>query len=170
MLPEDYQAIMRLVADAMSMDAAAAEDLDPLVHQCRLPLSAATLDMVAHLVRSHLKKIRSRWRKLSPGRITLIVLAVPRHDQRLADMAGAYQVSASTVRRWLLEVIHLLAARAERLDRALQIVKRGGAVVLIDGTLIPTRHHTGTDNRPTTPANARCTACTSSPSPTRTAI
>ncbi|CAM5464165.1 transposase family protein [Streptomyces aurantiogriseus] len=125
----------------MSMNAAVAEGLDPLVDQCRLPLSTATLDMFAHLVRSHLNKIRSRWRKLSPGRITLIVLAVLRHDQRLADMAGAYQVSASTVRRWLLEVIHLLAARAERLDRALKkIVKRGGAVVLIDGTLIPTRH------------------------------
>lgn len=133
----------------MSMNAAVAEGLDPLVHQCRLPLSTATLDMVAHLVRFHLKKIRSRWRKLSPGRITLIVLAVLRRDQRLADMAGAYQASASTVRRWLLEVIHLLAARAERLDRALKkIVKRGGAVVLIDGTLIPIRHRTGTDNRP----------------------
>ncbi|MGX4688231.1 transposase family protein [Streptomyces sp. JNUCC 63] len=105
--------------------------------------------MVAGLVRTHLKKIGSRWRKLPPGRIALIVLAVLRHDQRLADMAGAYQVSASTVRRWLLEVIHLLAARAERLDRALKkIVKRGGAVVLIDGTLIPTRRRTGADDHP----------------------
>ncbi|MFE7313575.1 transposase family protein [Streptomyces sp. NPDC057555] len=44
---------------------------------------------------------------------------------------------------------HLLAARAERLDRALKrTVKKGGAMVLIDGTLIPTRRRTGTDNRP----------------------
>jgi hypothetical protein len=55
---------------------------------CRLPLSSATLDMVAGLGRAHLKKIGSRWRKLPPGRIALIVLAVPRHDQRLAGMAG----------------------------------------------------------------------------------
>jgi hypothetical protein len=53
------------------------------------------------------------------------------------------------VRRWLLEAIHLLAARAERLDRALKkIVKRGEAVVLIDGTPIPTRRRTGADDRP----------------------
>ncbi|WP_258308642.1 transposase family protein [Streptomyces sp. NWU339] len=105
--------------------------------------------MVAGLVRAHLKKIGSRWRKLPPGRIALIVLAVLRHDQRLADIAGAYQVSVSTVRRWLLEVIHLLATRAERLDRALKkIVKRGGAVVLIDGTLILTRRRTGADDHP----------------------
>ncbi|KUL35642.1 transposase [Streptomyces regalis] len=126
-----------------------AERPDPLAYQCRLPLSSTTLDMVANLVRSHLKKIGSRWRKLSPGRIALIVLAVLRHDQRLADMADAYQVSASTVRRWLLEVIHLLATRAERLDRALnKLARRGGAVVLIDGMLIPTRRRTGADNRP----------------------
>ncbi|MFC5856659.1 hypothetical protein ACFPZI_34400 [Streptomyces chlorus] len=43
--------------------------------------------MVAGLGRAHLKKIGSRWRKLPPGRIALIVLAVPRHDQRLAGMA-----------------------------------------------------------------------------------
>ncbi len=78
---------------------------------------------------------RRRSAQVVVGRITLIVLAVLPHDQRLADMAGPSQVSASTVRRWLLEVMHLLAARAERLARALnEIVKRGGAVVLIDGT------------------------------------
>ncbi|WP_343236471.1 transposase family protein [Streptomyces sp. NEAU-S7GS2] len=130
------------------MNATAAEGPDPLVYQCRLPLSSATLDLVANLLRARLKKIGSRWRKF-PGRIALIVLAVLRHDQRLADMAGAYQVSASTVRRWLLEAVHLLAARAERPDRALKkIVKKGGQVVLIDGTLIPTRRRTGKDDRP----------------------
>lgn len=47
----------------------------------------------------------------------MIVLAVLRHDQRLADMAGANDVSESTVRRWRDELISLLAARAPRLDR-----------------------------------------------------
>ncbi|MFB7457034.1 hypothetical protein [Streptomyces sp. NPDC056188] len=62
------------------------EGPDGFVYQCRLPLSGATLDMVAGLIRGHLKKIRSRWRKLPPGRIALIVLAVLRHDQRLSDI------------------------------------------------------------------------------------
>jgi hypothetical protein len=52
------------------------------------------------------------------------------------------------VRRWVLEVLGLLAARAPRLDRALKkIARRGGAVVLLDGTLVRTRRRTGTDNR-----------------------
>ncbi|MFD5573999.1 hypothetical protein [Streptomyces cadmiisoli] len=34
-------------------------------------------------------------------------------------MAGGNQISASTVRRWVQETLHLLAARAPRLDRAL---------------------------------------------------
>lgn len=126
-----------------------AEGLEGLVYQCRLPLSSATLELVASLIRGHQKKIRSRWRKLPPGRIALIVLAVLRHDQRLSDMAGGNDVSASTVRRWLLEVIQLLSARAPRLDRALRkIARTGGLVVLLDGTLVRTRRRTGDENRP----------------------
>jgi len=50
-------------------------------------------------------------RILPPGKIAVIV-AVLRHDQRLADMAGGNNVSESTVRRWRDEVIALLAAQA----------------------------------------------------------
>jgi hypothetical protein len=85
---------------------------------------------------------------------------------RLADMAGGNNVSASTIRRWLLEVINLLAARAPRLDRALKkIAKAGGQIVLLDGTLV----RTGRPTARTTTANARSTAYCSSPSPTSTA-
>jgi hypothetical protein len=84
----------------------------PLVHQCALPLSRQTLTFVAGLLRAHLKKIGSRWRKLPPGKIALIVLATLRHDHRLADMAGGNGVSASTISRWTWEIIGLLAARA----------------------------------------------------------
>lgn len=120
----------------------------PLVYQCALPLSRQTLTFVADLLRGHLKKIRSRWRKLPPGKIALIVLATLRHDHRLADMAGGNSVSASTIDRWTWEIIGLLAARAPRLDRALARIKKdGGEAVLLDGTLIPTRRRTGTANR-----------------------
>ena len=120
----------------------------PLVYQCALPLSRQTLAFVADQLRAHLKKIGSRWRKLPPGRIALIVLATLRHDHRLADMAGGNGVSASTISRWTWEIIGLLAARAPRLDRALAAInKEGGEAVLLDGTLIPTRRRTGTANR-----------------------
>jgi DDE superfamily endonuclease len=86
---------------------------------------------------------------LPAGRIALIVLAMLRHDQRLSDMAGGNAVSETTVRRWRDEVLGLLAARAPRLERALRkVAARGGEVVLIDGTLVPTRRRTGADNRP----------------------
>jgi hypothetical protein len=79
----------------------------------------------------------------------VLVLAMLRHDQRLLDLAGGNSVPESALRRWRDEMINLLAARAPRLDRALrQIASRGGEVVLISGTLIPTRRRTGTDNRP----------------------
>ena len=125
-----------------------AEGIENPVYQVRLPLSTRTLTTVADLLRAHLKRINSRWRKLPAGRIAVITLAVLRHDQRLLDMAGGNGVSPSTVRRWVLEVIQLLARRAERLDRVLRkIARTGGHVVLIDGTLIRTRRRTGKDNR-----------------------
>ncbi|MER6408292.1 hypothetical protein ABT269_33375 [Streptomyces viridosporus] len=89
-----------------------AEDTCSLVYQCRLPLSTRTVSHLADLLRRHLKAIRSRWRILPPGKIAVIVLAVLRHDQRLADMAGGNDVSESTVRRWRDELIGLLAAQA----------------------------------------------------------
>ncbi|WP_225102465.1 hypothetical protein [Streptomyces sp. CoH27] len=97
-----------------------AGDTVSLVYQCRLPLSTRTLNYLANLLRRHLKAIRSRWRMLPPGRIATIVLAVLRHDQRLADMAGGNDISPTTVRRWRDELIALLAAQAPRLDRALK--------------------------------------------------
>ncbi|MFE3938757.1 hypothetical protein ACFXPJ_34630 [Streptomyces goshikiensis] len=95
-----------------------AEDTCPLVYQCRLPLSTRAVDYLADLLRRHLKAICSRWRVLPPGKIAVIVLAVLRHDQRLADMAGGNQVSESTVRRWRDELIGLLAVQAPRRVRA----------------------------------------------------
>lgn len=122
---------------------------DPLVYQCKLALSTNTVAYVANLLRKRLKEIGSRWRTLPPGRIAVIVLALLRHDQRAADLAGGNQIAESTVRRWRDEVLGLLAAKAPRLDRALnKLAARGGQVVLIDGTLVPTRRRTGADNRP----------------------
>ncbi|MEE1802121.1 MULTISPECIES: hypothetical protein [unclassified Streptomyces] len=69
-----------------------AEGTRSLVHQCRSPLSSRTVSHLADLLRRHLKAIRSRWRILPPVRTAVIVLAVLRHDQRLADMAGGNAV------------------------------------------------------------------------------
>ncbi|SEO74290.1 transposase family protein [Actinacidiphila rubida] len=119
-----------------------------VVYQVRLPVSKRTVDLVAGLIRRRRKQLGTRWRKAAPGTQAIVVLAVLRHDQRLADMAGGNAVSAATVRRWVLEVLDLLAAKAPRLDRALKkIARSGGAVVLLDGTLVRTRRRTGAANR-----------------------
>ena len=79
----------------------------------------------------------------------MVVLAVLRHDQRLAGMAGGNDISAATIRRRRDELIQLLAAKTPLLDRALErIARRNCEVALIDGTLIPTRRRTGEANRP----------------------
>lgn len=118
------------------------------MYQCRLPLSTATVSFLAETLRAHLKKINSRWRKLPPGRIAVIVLAALRCDQRLADLAGAHAVSRTTVDRWVKEAVRLLAAKAERLDRALKkIAREGDSVVLIDGSLVRTRRRSGREKK-----------------------
>lgn len=125
-----------------------AEGPDSLVYTARLPLSSATLNWLADLLRGHLKKIGSRWRALPAGKIAGIVLAVLRCDQRPGDLAGGNGIHRTTVTRWVREVVGLLAARAPRLDRALKkIARKGGGVVLLDGSLIRTRRRTGTANR-----------------------
>jgi hypothetical protein len=125
-----------------------AEGFEPLSYQVTLPLSRQTLGMVADLIRGRRRRLRSRWRKATPAGQALVVLAVLRHDQRLADIGGGQGVSASTVRRWVLEVIGLLAARARRLGRVLRkLAGRGVVVVLVDGTLVKTRRRTGKANR-----------------------
>ncbi|GAA5072448.1 hypothetical protein [Streptomyces similanensis] len=77
-----------------------------------MPLSTRTVNHLADLLRRYLKVIRSRRRILLPGKIAVIVPAVLRHDQRLADLAGGNNVSESTIRRWRDELITLLAAQA----------------------------------------------------------
>ncbi|MEU1436480.1 hypothetical protein ABZ438_20745 [Streptomyces sp. NPDC005786] len=59
-------------------------------------MSKRTLDLIGDLIRRERIRLGTRWRKVTPGTQALIVLAVLRHDQRLSDMAGGNQISAST--------------------------------------------------------------------------
>jgi len=86
---------------------------DGLVCTARLPLSSATLNCLADLIRGHLKKIGSRWRALSAGKIAGIVLAVLHCDQRPGDLAGGNGIHRTTVTRWVREVVGLLLRFAD---------------------------------------------------------
>ncbi|MBB4902762.1 hypothetical protein FHS37_006859 [Streptomyces griseostramineus] len=128
-----------------------------LVYTARLPLSSATLNYPTDLIRGHCTKIRSPWRALPAGKITGIVLAVLRCDQRPGDLAGGNGIHRTTVSRWVHEVVGLLAARAPRLDRALKkITRTGGGIVLLDGSLIRTRRRTGDANRKNYSGKSTC--------------
>ncbi|GAA1929039.1 hypothetical protein GCM10009753_73620 [Streptantibioticus ferralitis] len=137
-----------------------AEGPDGLVYTARLPLSSATLNYIADLMRGRLKKIGSRWRALPAGKIARIVLTVLRCDQRPGDLADGNGVHRTTVSRWVREVVGLLATRAPRLDRALgKITRKGGGVVLLDGSLIRTRRPPERTTGRTTRANTNAMAC-----------
>ncbi|MDH6630703.1 hypothetical protein M2271_008567, partial [Streptomyces sp. LBL] len=133
----------------MTKNNSSVEGPDGLVCTARLPLSSATLNWLADLIRGHLKKIGSRWRALPAGKIATVVLAVLRCDQRPGDLAGGNGVHRTTVTRWVREVVGLLASRAPRLDRALKkIARMGGGIVLLDGSVIRTRRRTGKEDLP----------------------
>ncbi|MEU8425615.1 transposase family protein [Micromonospora sp. NPDC048835] len=109
----------------------------PLVYQSSLALSTKTLTLVVTAIRQHRSRVRSRWRKLSDHRAAVIVLAVLRHNQRPHDLAIGNGISASTVRRWVAQVIAVLATEMPRLSRVLRRARHHNEVVLLDGTLIP---------------------------------
>ncbi|WP_159050457.1 hypothetical protein [Streptomyces cellostaticus] len=69
---------MRRTLPTARANSSVAEGPDPLVHQCRLPLSSVTPDVVTNLIPARLKKIGSRWHKLPPHRIALITLMIRR--------------------------------------------------------------------------------------------
>ena len=108
-----------------------------LFYRAALPLSRQTLAYVTGVIRRHRVRIGSCWRKLSPGRQALLVLAHLRNGETLAALAAGFGVGVATAWRYVTETVRLLAARAPRLGLALGSANKAGhAFVIIDGTLI----------------------------------
>jgi hypothetical protein len=109
-----------------------------LFYRAALPLSHATLTYVAGVIRRHRRQIGSCWRKLSPGRQALLVLAYLRKGETFAELAAGFGVSTATAWRYAGETVRLLAGRAPGLRTALRAASKARhAYVVIDGTLIP---------------------------------
>src|SRR6266851_9228407 len=90
-----------------------------LFYPAALPLSARTLSYVAGVIRRHRQKIGSCWRKLSPGRQALLVLAYLRKGETFAALAAGFGIGTATAWRYVTETVALLAARSPKLRRAL---------------------------------------------------
>ena len=85
-----------------------------LFYPAALPLSAQTLTYVAGIIRRHRRQIGSRWRKLSPGRQALLVLAYLRKGETFAELAAGFGIGTATAWRYVAETVALLAARGSR--------------------------------------------------------
>ena len=109
-----------------------------LFYRAALPLSRSTLTYLAGVVRRHRKKIGSCWRKLNPGQQALLVLVHLRKGETFTGLAAGFGVGTTTAWRYVQETVTLLAARAPKLDAALEAAKQAKrAFVVLDGTLIP---------------------------------
>ena len=66
-----------------------------------LPLSSQTLNYAAGVIRRHRRQIGSCWRKLSPGRQALLVLAYLRKGETFAELAAGFGVGTATAWRYV---------------------------------------------------------------------
>jgi hypothetical protein len=82
-----------------------------LFYPAALPLSGQTLTYVTGIVRRHRQQIGSPWRKLSPGRQALLVLAYLRKGETFAELAAGFGIGTATAWRYVGETVTLLAAR-----------------------------------------------------------
>lgn len=106
-----------------------------LSHPSAINLSSQTLQFLATRLRRHRAAIGSRWRKLSPQRQALLVLAHLRNGGTYARLAAGFGIGVATVYRYVTEAINVLAAHRPELRDAVRAA-RGKAFVILDGTLI----------------------------------
>ena len=106
-----------------------------LVYPSSMPVSNRALQVLADALRQHRTAMGSRWRRLSPGRQALLVLAHLRKGETYTALAGGFGVGTTTVFRYVREGVDVLAAVAPTLDQALDVARRK-AFVILDGTLL----------------------------------
>ncbi len=120
-----------------------------LSYASAMRVSSRALTTVTDLPRRHRTQRATRWRKLTPGREALLVVAYLRKGETYADLAGGFGVGTTTVCRYIREAIDLLAAMAPTLAQAISVAARK-AFVILDGTLL--RIDRGRDGRRPGPA------------------
>ena len=74
---------------------------------CRAAVSRQTLTYVTGIIRRYRRQIGSRWRKLSPGRQALLVLAYLRKGETFAELAAGSGIGTATAWRYTTETMAL---------------------------------------------------------------
>jgi hypothetical protein len=107
-----------------------------LSYPAAIPLSNHTLVRLADLIRAERARLRTRWRRLEPGRQALLVLAHLRNGDTHTRLAVGFDISCSTAWRYVREAVDLLAALTDDLRATSERAARL-AYAILDGTLVP---------------------------------
>jgi hypothetical protein len=91
--------------------------------------------VLADALRHRRTIIGSRWRRLSPGRQALLVLAHLRKGETYTALASGFGIGTTTVHRYVRDGLDVLAAAAPTLEQALEVARRK-AFVILDATLL----------------------------------
>jgi DDE superfamily endonuclease len=118
-----------------------------LSYPSAISLSTRSLNHLTTLLRGHRHTLRSRWRRLEPGRQALLVLAHLRNGDTYARLAAGFGIGVATAWRYIREAVDLLAATAPDLTEAMGRIRRL-AFVILDGTLIAIDRIRGHKDRP----------------------
>ncbi|GGK77862.1 hypothetical protein Ppa06_41960 [Planomonospora parontospora subsp. parontospora] len=89
-----------------------------LFHRVAVGLSRPTLTYAAGVIWRHRKTISTPWRRLNPGRQSLLVLVYLRKGETSTEITGGFGVSVAAW-RYVEETVRLLSTRSPKLDRAL---------------------------------------------------
>ncbi|GAA1041068.1 hypothetical protein GCM10009557_63930 [Virgisporangium ochraceum] len=131
-----------------------------LTYPSSISLSNRTLNHLADLIRARRKELRSRWRRLPPGRQVLLALAHLRNGDTPARPAAGFEIGPTTAWRYIREAVDLLAATAPTLAQAMASIARL-AFAILDGTLIRTTGSAAAQTGATTQARPAITPSTS---------
>jgi hypothetical protein len=107
-----------------------------LTYRATIPLSTRSLTHLTSLLRAERIRRGTRYRRLSPTRQALLVLAHLRNGDTPSRLAGGFQVGITTAWRYIREAVDLLAATAPTLVEAMAGISRL-AYAILDGTLVP---------------------------------
>ncbi|MER6097715.1 transposase family protein [Streptomyces sp. NPDC001728] len=107
-----------------------------LVYPSAIDLSSDHLRHLAGRPAAHRRELGTRWRRITPGRQALLVLAHLRCGDTYAHLAVGFGIGIATVYRYVREAMELLAALAPSLAQVMRTASRL-AFVILDGALLP---------------------------------
>ncbi|MEY9937597.1 transposase family protein [Streptacidiphilus sp. MAP5-3] len=106
------------------------------VYRSAIDLSSSALRLLSRHLAQRRHQLKTRWRRLSPGRQALLALAHLRCGDTYQRLAAAFGVGVATAYRYVREAVDVLAALAPTLEQAVEPAT-SKAFVILDGTLLP---------------------------------